>query len=265
MRDDKLLTVGELAKELSVSVRRLQYYDKEGLLPPTSISEGGRRLYSAKDAVKLYQILSMKSLGFSLKEIKRMLLTLDTPAQVAELLKKQGALVTRRIAELQEVSSLISRLHDEVFQIDKVDFEKYADILRVLKAGNEFYWASKLLDDKLKEHTEQRFADRPELALDILDRYKSVLEEAVTLVENNEPPQSKRSMTLAKKWWDMVEQYTGGDMSLLPNLMKFNDDKSAWQEEMAEKQKLIDPYIGEALIHYFSQSGISVPEMEETT
>ena len=38
------MTVGELAKKMGTTVRTLQYYDKEGLLSPSSESEGGRRL-----------------------------------------------------------------------------------------------------------------------------------------------------------------------------------------------------------------------------
>ena len=60
------MTVVEAAKKLGVTVRTLQYYDKEGLLSPSAASEGGRRLYTDKDLVMLHQIISLKSLGFSL-------------------------------------------------------------------------------------------------------------------------------------------------------------------------------------------------------
>lgn len=68
MRNSDFFTVGELAKEMDVTVRTLQYYDKEGLLKPSTKSGGGRRLYSKKDMVKLHQILSLKYLSFSLAE-----------------------------------------------------------------------------------------------------------------------------------------------------------------------------------------------------
>ena len=54
------MTVGEVAKKMGVTVRALQYYDREGLFSPSCISEGGRRLYSDKDIVKLHQILTLK-------------------------------------------------------------------------------------------------------------------------------------------------------------------------------------------------------------
>ena len=51
------MTVGEVAKKMGVTVRTLQYYDKEGLLSPSAESEGGRRLYTDKDLVMLHQII----------------------------------------------------------------------------------------------------------------------------------------------------------------------------------------------------------------
>lgn len=189
-----------------------------------------------------------------------MLLKLDKPCQVAEVLENQGKLVNKRIIELQEVSKLITALRGEVLQISSVDFEKYANIVGMLKMENEFYWVLKLLDDDLKNHSKERFTENPELGIKISNTYKAVLDEAVILKNSNEPPQSERSMALAKKWWDMVQEFTGGDISIPPNLLEFNDDKSGWNDEIAGKQAQVDDYIGEALMNYFSQNNISVPE-----
>ena len=100
MANKELLTVGQLAKKMGVTVRTLQYYDRMGLLKPSVLSEGGRRLYSSRDMVRLHQILSLKYLGFSLQEIQGQLLGLDTPQQVADMLDRQEQLVRRQISEL---------------------------------------------------------------------------------------------------------------------------------------------------------------------
>ena len=85
------MTVGEVAKKMDVTVRTLQYYDREGLLSPSCVSEGGRRLYTDRDIVKLHQILSLKHLGFSLDDIKNRLISLDTPAEIADALEGTGS------------------------------------------------------------------------------------------------------------------------------------------------------------------------------
>ena len=35
------MTVGKVAKKMNVTVRALQHYDREGLLSPSAMSEGG--------------------------------------------------------------------------------------------------------------------------------------------------------------------------------------------------------------------------------
>ncbi|HIT68348.1 MAG TPA: MerR family transcriptional regulator, partial [Candidatus Aphodomonas merdavium] len=85
------MTVGEVAKRMGVTVRALQHYDREGILAPSAVSDGGRRLYTDKDIVKLHQILSLKRLGFSLDDIKNRLIPLDSPMDVADALAEQAA------------------------------------------------------------------------------------------------------------------------------------------------------------------------------
>lgn len=46
-------TTGEIAKLCGVSVRTVQYYDTRGILIPSELSEGGRRLYSEDDYKKM--------------------------------------------------------------------------------------------------------------------------------------------------------------------------------------------------------------------
>ena len=66
-------TTGEIAQLCGVTVRAVQFYDREGLLPPDDRSEGGRRLYGEEGLKKLQIICMYKSLGFSLAEIKSVL------------------------------------------------------------------------------------------------------------------------------------------------------------------------------------------------
>ena len=96
----EFMTVGEVAKKMDVTVRTLQYYDKEGLLSPSAESEGGRRLYTDKDLITLHQIMSLKSLGFSLNDIKQRLITLETPTDVANALTEQANEIRKKIEQL---------------------------------------------------------------------------------------------------------------------------------------------------------------------
>ena len=96
------MTVGQLAKKIGITIRTLQYYDKEGLAFPSAESEGGRRLYTDKDLVKLHQILSLKSLGLFLKDIKGRLNSLKTPDNVANTLTEQADAIRKNIEQLKD-------------------------------------------------------------------------------------------------------------------------------------------------------------------
>ena len=127
------MTVGEVAKKMNVTVRTLQHYDKEGLLSPSSISEGGRRLYTDQDIVKLHQILSLKHLGFSLNDIKNKISSLDTPAAIANALTEQAAVIRQKIENLSESLRALELLREEVLYMQTVDFKKYADIIEICR------------------------------------------------------------------------------------------------------------------------------------
>ena len=107
------MTVGEVAKKMGVTVRALQYYDRQGLLSPSAESAGGRRLYADKDLIRLHQILSLKHLGFSLDDIKNRLSSLNTPADVAQALSEQVAAVQEKIEVLSESLREIEALQQE--------------------------------------------------------------------------------------------------------------------------------------------------------
>ena len=91
MIPEDFMTVGQLAQKMGTTVRTLQYYDREGLLTPSAQSEGGRRLYTYKDMIRLHQIQSLKSLGFSLDTIKNRLVSLETPKEVAQAPGRPGS------------------------------------------------------------------------------------------------------------------------------------------------------------------------------
>lgn len=63
------MKIGELAKQTGLSIRTLHYYDEIELLTPSHRTEIGHRLYSDQDIMRLQQIISLRQLGFSLKEI----------------------------------------------------------------------------------------------------------------------------------------------------------------------------------------------------
>lgn len=263
MKNKDLLTVGELAKLMDITVRTLQYYDKEGLLTPSSKSEGGRRLYTKKDMVKLHQILSFKYLGFSLEDIKHKLISIDNYDDVVKTLNSQEQSLKSQIEKLKEAVFAVQSLRDEVSLMHEVDFNKYADIVTLIRQNNEGYWVVKFFDDNLMTHIKDKFTGQPDFARALFKKWKSMYDEVVLLKGQQETPESEKGQELAKQWWSLVMDFTGGDMSMLPKLKAFNETKQGWSEEMQKKQQIADEFIGKALKIYFKTSGSQNPFVEE--
>ena len=70
-------TVHEIARITGVSPRTIHFYDEIGLLKPSRLTTAGYRLYNEDDLEALQQILLFKILGFSLCEIKNIMLNPD--------------------------------------------------------------------------------------------------------------------------------------------------------------------------------------------
>ena len=93
-------STGELAKAAEVSVRTIQYYDQRGILTPSEVTEGGRRIYHDSDLERLQVICFLRDLDFSINQIKK-LLQEENREQVLELL------LTDQIESLEKSSKEI--------------------------------------------------------------------------------------------------------------------------------------------------------------
>ena len=246
------MTVGEAAKKIGVTVRTLQYYDKEGLLSPSAESEGGRRLYTDKDLVMLHQIVSLKSLGFSLDDIKGRLISLETPADVAAALTEQADSIREKIEQLTASLTAIEQLKEEVLQMQTVNFKKYADIIVNLQMKNNSYYLIKRFDDDTLDHIRNRF-DK-ESGLNFIDKFNRLSDEIIELQKAGVSPESEKCQRIVKEYWGLITEFTNGDMSMLQKLMEIGNidtAANAWEE----RQKIVNGYLEPALQIYFSRLG----------
>ena len=113
-------TVKEISKLTGISVRTLHYYDKIGLLTPTSKSEAGYRLYDDKALETLQQILFFREFDIPLKEIKSVM---DHP----DLDKNQILNMQRKmlIAKKERLERLIASIDDILRGENKMNFEVF--------------------------------------------------------------------------------------------------------------------------------------------
>ncbi|MGI5450425.1 MerR family transcriptional regulator [Streptomyces sp. CA-243310] len=98
-------SVGQVAGFAGVTVRTLHHYDEIGLLSPSGRNHAGHRRYDDADLDRLQRILFYRELGFPLEEVA---VLLDDPdSDPREHLRRQHALLTDRIARLQQMAKAV--------------------------------------------------------------------------------------------------------------------------------------------------------------
>lgn len=71
------LTIGQLAKATHVGVETVRYYERRGLLPEPPRRESGYRQFPLEAVRRIRFIKRAQNLGFSLREISRLLALSD--------------------------------------------------------------------------------------------------------------------------------------------------------------------------------------------
>ena len=106
--------IGELAKRTGVKVVTIRYYEQAGLLPVCERTTGNYRVYAQEHLERLHFVRRSRDLGFSLEQIRDMLLhsTAESPtcAEVCNVAAVHLKEVESKIADLRRLASELRRL-----------------------------------------------------------------------------------------------------------------------------------------------------------
>ncbi|MCR5447935.1 MAG: MerR family transcriptional regulator [Solobacterium sp.] len=121
-------TTGEIAKICGVTVRTVQYYDTRGILVPSELSEGGRRLYSEDDLKKMRIICFLREIGLKIDAISQILKEDDPDSLIRLLLDQQEMNLKQEISERKEQLEKVTMLRSELKQLESISAESIGDI-----------------------------------------------------------------------------------------------------------------------------------------
>lgn len=107
-------TTGRVAELCGVTKRTVQYYDKENIVKPSKISEGGRRLYTDEDLKKFKLVCLYRNLELPLKEIKNILNSDDQYKMLINILAEHQSSIDAQIKNLIELKERLSALLEEI-------------------------------------------------------------------------------------------------------------------------------------------------------
>jgi DNA-binding transcriptional MerR regulator len=129
-----MLKISEFSKLSGVPSKTLRYYDEIGLFSPQHIeTDNGYRLYEENQIARLNKILELKSMGFSLLLIKKILDENLPPEMVNGLLRQ------RKHATLQRIEEERERLREVEANMAVLELEQYKDYEVKVKSVPEMF------------------------------------------------------------------------------------------------------------------------------
>lgn len=109
--NDATLAIGELARRSGMAPSALRYYERIGLLPRAERA-GGKRHYPPASAERLGLIRLYQDAGFTLKEIRQLLVAGGPRAGGTPLAERKIGELDARIAEAQRAKDLLEHALD---------------------------------------------------------------------------------------------------------------------------------------------------------
>ena len=127
------MTIGRLAKEASVNVETIRYYQRRGLMPEPPKPVKGHRRYAAEAARRVRFIKRAQVLGFTLEEIASLLKLEEARACTAtrNLATHKLELIENKLADLRAIRKALTSL---LRQCDSGAAKGSCPIIRALAA-----------------------------------------------------------------------------------------------------------------------------------
>ena len=127
-------TTGELAKLCGVTVRTVQYYDTRGILVPSELTEGGRRLYSEDDLKRMKVICFLRELDLPIDSISQILQEAHPEKVISLLIEQQETVLSEEISRKQGMLEKLRELKTGLKNQPSFSLESITDIAVIMES-----------------------------------------------------------------------------------------------------------------------------------
>ena len=110
------LSIGELAERSGIASQAIRYYEKEKLMPAPPRTEANYRRYPLDAVARLQFIVHAKQWGFTLEEIRELLILQDANgdrAQAKRIADEKLHKIREQIKHLSQIEAVLSKTLEE--------------------------------------------------------------------------------------------------------------------------------------------------------
>ncbi|MEG0276843.1 MAG: MerR family transcriptional regulator [Coprobacillus sp.] len=130
---NELIKIRDISTKYDISARTLRYYEDMGLITSTRSDNYAYRLYDDNAIQRLEQILILRKLNISVKDIQRIFNTSGSEV-VLEVLEKKVNAIDEEVSLLHELKTIVL---DFIRQIEQSDFSRESDIKMLYEKAKE--------------------------------------------------------------------------------------------------------------------------------
>ena len=109
--DREAIFIGEVSRQSGLSIHAIRFYEAEGLLPEALRTESGYRLFSSQAVKQLQFIRKAQALGFTLDEIRELLVLRDRETDACSHVK---LLVEEKLANIRSKVQALEAMEVEL-------------------------------------------------------------------------------------------------------------------------------------------------------
>jgi len=234
-------TVKKLSELSGVTIRTLHFYEEIGLLKPAYHGSNGYRYYEEKELLQLQQILFFKELGFSLKQIQKVLRR-DDFDQLSALYSHRKSLNQEweKIGLLlKTIDKTIKHLKGKKKMKDKEIFDGFnITLVKKAKEGTSYFAAEEIVGKSIKNPTKNvQDVEKKGKAFyeKTIETAHAIFRELVHCIEKGLDPASAEVQRIIKKHHAATEQLQNATQKVYIAMAQL-------YQEHPEFRKQLDPF-----------------------
>ena len=113
MDETKLIDISEICEQFSISSRTLRFYEEEGIIESTRVEGSAHRKYSLEQIARIREVLTLRAIGISVKEIREYLLGNTSLNEVVHLRKAEiMASIESKTREIELLNQTLMAMDD---------------------------------------------------------------------------------------------------------------------------------------------------------
>jgi DNA-binding transcriptional MerR regulator len=216
--------VHQFAELAGVTVKALHHYDRLGLLTPLR-TEAGYRVYRERDLERLEQIVALKFLGLSLRQIKTVLER--TALALPDALRAQRKAIEEKQVLLARAARAIRAAEESMAAGKPADPATLRKIIEVIDMQNSIELMKKYYTGEAWERRRRYYEDGP--SAEWLQLYR----DANALLAGD--PASEAAQTVADRWLKLSVRAWTGDPDVQTDSPTAWMDRANWPAAMKQR------------------------------